>query len=209
MTSSAIWLKRAALVMLLGVLTLAALTARMIVEGETELRTSDAAFDRGDLADATLHARRAATLYAPGAPHVTAAFERMRAIALGAESQGDVNMARRAWGAIRGAALETRHLVVPNAAELALANANLARLTAASPGGNRQTAARLLSRDETPRAPWVLVLGLGFLLFTSGLALAARKGISPSGEISRKAIALAGLLALFGVAFWTLAVYRA
>jgi len=209
MSGSAIWLKRAALGMLLAVLTLAALTARMVVEGEAELKTSDAAFDRGDLAEATLHARRAATLYAPGAPHVAAAFERMRAIALGAESQGDVNMARRAWGAIRGAVLETKHFVLPHAAELALANANLARLIGSSPGSDRQTAARLLSRDETPRAPWVVVLGLGFLLFASGLAVAARRGIAPSGEMSRKALAVAGLLALFGVAFWTLAVYRA
>jgi hypothetical protein len=209
MKGSVIWLQRAALGMLLAVLMLAALTARMIVEGEAELRTSDAAFDRGDLADATLHARRAATLFAPGAPHVTAAFERMRAIAMGAESQGDVNMALRAWGSIRGAALETRHFVVPHAAELTLANANLARLTASSPGGERQKATHLLSRDETPRAPWVVVLGLGFSLFASGLVLAARKGIAPTGEISRKALALAGLLALFGVAFWTLAVYRA
>jgi hypothetical protein len=209
MKGSAIWLKRAALGMLLAVLMLAALTARMIVEGEGELRTSDAAFDRGDLADATLHARRAATLYAPGAPHVAAAFERMRAIAMGAESQGDVNMALRAWGSIRGAALETRHFVVPHAAELTLANANLARLAASSPGGERQKATQLLARDETPRAPWVVVLGLGFSLFASGLVLAARRGVSPSGEISRKALAVAGLLALFGVAFWTLAVYRA
>lgn len=204
-----IWLRRAALGMLFGVLVLSALTGRMIVEGEAELRSSDAAFDRGDLPEATLHARRAATLYAPGAPHVGAAFARLRAIALGAESLGDVSMARRAWGAVRGAALEIRHVNAPYASELALANENLARLTAASPGGDRQAAAKVLARDDAPRAEWVLVLALGFLLFASGLVLAARRGISPTGEISRKVLATAGVLALFGVAFWTLAVYRA
>lgn len=209
MSGSALWLRRTALAMLLGVLTLAALTARMVMEGEAELKSSDAAFDRGDLAEATLHARRAATFYAPGAPHVAAAFERLRAIALGAESQGDVNMARRAWGAVRSAVLETRHFTLPHPEELALANANLARLTASSPGGDRQMAARLLARDDTPRGPWVLVLGLGFLLFGSGLLLAVRKGVSPSGEMSRKVLVVAGLLAVFGVAFWTFAVYRA
>lgn len=209
MTGTGIWLRRAALGMLLAVLTMAALTARMIIEGEAELETSDAAFDRGDLAEATLHARRSATLYAPGAPHVVAAFERLRAIALGAESQGDVGTARKAWGAVRGAALETRHVVLPHAAELALANANLARLNALSPGSDRPAAAKALSRDETSRAPWVVVLGLGFSLFAAGLGVAARRGISPSGEISRRALALAGLLAFFGVAFWTLAIYRA
>jgi hypothetical protein len=207
MSGLGIWLRRAALGLLLAVLVLAALTARMVIEGEAELRASDAAFDRGDLPEATLHARRAAILYAPGAPHVVAAFARLRAIALGAEALGDIPMARRAWGAVRGAALEVRHVGSPEEAALDLANANLARLSGHGPG-DRRAAERLLSRDETPRAPWVLTLGLGFLLFTSGLVLTAR-GISPTGEISRKMLAIAGLLAAFGVAFWTFAVYRA
>src|ERR1041385_469444 len=113
MTGSGVWFRRTALGMLLAVLVLATLTARMIVEGEAELKASDASFDRGDLAEATLHARRAATLYAPGAPHVAAAFERLRAIALGAEASGNVNMARRAWGASRGALLERRNIGAP------------------------------------------------------------------------------------------------
>jgi hypothetical protein len=208
MSDLGVWLRRLALGMLLGVMLLAVLTGRMVVEGEAELKTSDAAFDRGDLAEATLHARRAATLYAPGVPHVGAAFARLRAIALGAEALGDLGMARRAWGAVRGAALETRHVVVPHAAELSLANENLARLSAASPS-DRQAAMKDLVRDDAPRAPWVGVLGLGFALFASGLFIAARQGISATGEMSRKALLFAGLLALFGVAFWTLAVYRA
>jgi hypothetical protein len=208
MTGVGVWLRRSALGLLLAVLVLAALTGRMVVEGEAELKTSDAAFDRGDLPEATLHARRAAIMYAPGAPHVPAAFARLRAIAHGAEALGDVNMARRAWGAMRGAALETRHFVVPHAAELDLANENLARLSAASPG-ERQAAMKDLERDDAPRAQWVIVLSLGFALFSAGLVLAARKGISATGELSRKVLVVAGLLALFGVAFWTLAVYRA
>jgi len=209
MTGLGIMLRRAALLSLLGVLVLAALTARMIVEGEAELKSSDAAFDRGDLPEAILHARRAATFYAPGAPHVVAAFERLRAIALGAEGAGDAAMARRAWGAVRSAAIEVRHVLSPFEPELGVANENLARLNAAAAGTDRQTAMKPLARDDAPRAPWVLVLGLGFGLFSASLVVAARRGIAPTGEISRKALFLAGLLALFGVAFWTFAVYRA
>src|SRR5436190_5810317 len=201
MTGSNVWLRRVALGMLLAVLMFAALTARMIVEGEAQLRTSDAAFDRGDLPEATLYARRAATLYAPGAPHVAAAFARLRAIALGAEAIGDVNMARRAWSAARGAALETRHVFLPHAAELALANSNLARLNGQSAGGDRQMAAKVLGRDETPRAPWVLVLGLGFGLFAAGLVVAAKSSMGSAAGPSRRALAIAGILVLFGVAF--------
>src|SRR5690242_19018897 len=138
MSEVGLWLRRAALGLLLAVLLLATLTGRMVIEGEAALRTSDAAFDRDDLAEAMLHARRVAILYAPGAPHVAAAFARLRAIALGAEALGDINMARRAWGAVRGAALETRHLTVPHQAELDLVNQNLARLRAGGPT-ERQT----------------------------------------------------------------------
>lgn len=208
MTSTGIWLRRIALGLLLGVLVLAALTARMIVQGEAELKTSDAAFDRGDLPEAVLHARRAAISYAPGAPHVAAAFARLRAIALGAEATGDVAMARRAWGAMRGAALETRHPFASRDEELARADENLARLSATASSG-RQAAAKLLARDDAPRAVWVLVLGFGFVLFTASLVVAGRLGVSRTGEISRKVLVFAGLLALFGVAFWTLAVYKA
>ena len=121
-------LRTIALSLLVIVLALAALTARAMLEGRRELAESDAAFDQGDLHGATEHARRAAVLYAPGAPHVPKAYARLTAIAVGAEAAGDRREAESAWRAIRGAALETRHLWIPERAHLARANEALARL---------------------------------------------------------------------------------
>ena len=211
MSGSVAWLRRVALGMLLAVLLFAGLTARVVAAGEVELQKSDAAFDHGDLREAVLYARRAAILYAPGAPHVGAAYARLGAIAIGAEASNQVAVARLAWGAIRGAALETRHFWTPRAADLERANASLARLAAAADPAraDRGRMMRALGRDDAPRAAWVVALGAGFALFAAGLALAAVRGVSSTGQVSRRGLAVSALVALAGVACWTLAVFRA
>jgi hypothetical protein len=198
--------------MLLGVLTLAALTARIVIDGEAALSESDAAFDKGDLRDAILYARRAAVLYAPGAPHVSAAYTRLRAIAFGAEATKDFEIARQAWGATRAAALETKHFTTPRALDLARANASLARL--ASAGGGAADAARdkmaqSLARDDAPQAAWIVVLGVAFVLFAVGLVTLVTAGVSREGEVSRRGVTISVALALAGVVLWTVAVYQA
>ena len=204
------WLRRIAFGLLVLVLLLAALTARVVLEGEAELRKSDAAFDRGDLREAVLYARRSAVLYAPGAPHVAAAYARLAAVALGAEATNQVDVARLAWGAVRGAALETRHFWTPREADLARANASLARLSSADGAlADRSRMTRALARDDAPRAPWILVLGLGFGLFAAGLLLSSVRGVSATGQISAKGLLVSLLVMLLGVACWTLSVYRA
>src|SRR5687767_13418226 len=120
----------AALGLLLAVMALAVLTARAVIEGRDQLRESDRAFNAGDLRAATVHARRAAVLYAPGAPHVAEAYARLGAIAFGSEAANNPEMAILAYSAMRGAALETRHLWVPYEAELQRANLGLARIEA-------------------------------------------------------------------------------
>jgi hypothetical protein len=211
MSARAAWLRRIALGMLFAVLLFAALTARIVADGEAALSKSDAAFDKGDLRDAVLYARRAAVLYAPGAPHVSAAYARLRAVALGAESTGQLEIARQAWGATRGAALETRHFVTPRELDLERANASLARLAGVSDatGAAREKMAKTLARDDAPRAPWVLLLGAGFVLFAAGLVSFASSGITASGEGSRRGLWVSAAVTLAGVACWTLAVFRA
>ena len=204
------WLSRVALALLASVILLSALTARVVTEGERHLAESDGAFDRGDLRESILHARSAAILYAPGAPHVAAAYARLEAIAIGAEASGQPEIARQAWGAVRSAAIETRHVVDPHRADLARANASLARLAAASPGRrSRGALAAAFSRDETLRARWVAVLGVGFGLFALGLGVLALQGFGVRGEPRPRILALAGALLAAGAASWTLAVLRA
>jgi hypothetical protein len=211
MSGRAAWLRRLALAMLLGVLTLAALTARIVADGEAALAKSDAAFDEGDLRDAILYARRAAVLYAPCAPHVSAAYARLRAIALGAEATKDFDIARQAWGATRAAALETKHFSTPRAVDLARANAALSRLASAGASDDpaREKMAQALARDDAPQAGWILVLGAGFVLFAAGLLALVTAGVSREGELSRRGVALSVVLALSGVVLWTVAVYQA
>jgi hypothetical protein len=213
-----VWLRTFSVALLLAVLALAVLTARAVVDGERELRQSDAGFDRGDLRAATDHARRAAVLYAPGAPHVPAAYERLVAIAVGAESAGQRAHAEAAWRAVRGAALETRHVFIPHARELERANENLARLAARgiksqSPPADAaqviERARRELARDHAPAGAWIAVLLVGFVLAVSGLVLAVLRGVAPDGRIALRQARVALLLAAFGVACWTLAVLQA
>lgn len=184
------------LVVALGLVSFALGTFRTLERGQQELARSDAAFDRGELEPALLHARRAAFLYVPGAPHVTAAYERIRAIALGSERAREPLLAASAWRAMRAAALETAHLWQPHGYELGEANAHLARLLPTAPGnvGFAEAAAR------SPRAPvWTLLLAGGFGAALVGFVLTVWRGVKPSGEwvLGRARLPLA--LALAGV----------
>ena len=214
MRQTGVWLRRAALLLLLAVLTVAALTARIVARGESALESSDAAFDAGDLRKSTLFARRAAVLYVPGAPHVSAAYDRLGAIALGAESAGDLDVARAAWEAMRGAALETRHARTPRASELERADRNIARLSAlrAAPDRRpreRDRQAQLLAQSDAPELRPVILLFSGLLLAAAGLACLALRGVGRDGRLSARWAAWGMALTLAGAACWTLAVYTA
>lgn len=211
------WLRGVALTMLLFVMAVATLTARAVIDGNREMQLSDQAFNKGDLRLAIDHARRAAVLYAPGAPHVSEAYSRLQAIALGAEAAGQAETARMAWQAVRGAALETRHVWIPERAELQRANENLARLQAASAASSdaqaRQRAEKRalaeLKRDNAPAAGWVILLSLGFLLALGGLTMVALRGVTRDGRVVLLQARLGLILTIVGAACWTIAVWKA
>ncbi len=216
MTSGSSWWQRLALLAFSLLLIFAVFSARVILEGESELSASDAAFDRGELMSALDHAWRGATLYAPGAPHVERGYERMTALALGAEAAGQPKIAFLAWQAIRSAALESRHVFLPRQAELQRANENLARLEALardSAGSDRpkiqSQALSRLTADDAPAPAWIAVLGAGFLLALAGLSLFAFRGLNRAGTVSFPRARLGLLLFAIGAACWTLAAYKA
>lgn len=216
MSRAAQLLRRASLFLFFAVLVAGAFTARVIMEGESELAASDAAFDAGKLDSALDHARRSATLYAPGAPHVERAYERLEALAIGAEAAGQAKVAFLAWQAMRSAALESRHVWLPRAAELSRANQNLARLEALgreqSDDDRAQARTRALGRltsDSAPAPQWIAVLGLGFLLALVGLALFAVQGVDRTGKLSLRRARLGAALFVIGAACWALAAYQA
>jgi hypothetical protein len=209
-------LQRLAQVVFFVVLIGAALSARVILEGQTELAASDAAFDQGELRPALEHARRSATLYAPGAPHVQRAYERLTAIALGAEAAGQPKIAFLAWQDVRSAALESRHVWISHPAELERANQNLSRLEAiargtpnADQGKVEQQALARLNEDSAPSPGWLALLGSGFLLALLGLALFALQGLDRAGKVSVRRAQLGVVLFAIGAACWTIAAYKA
>lgn len=208
--------RRASLALTLVVLAFAAMTFRVVHDGEQALTDSDQAFNRGDLANAVLYARRAAIAYAPGAPHTRAALARLRAVAVGSEGVGDLASARLAWGAIRAASLETRFFVEPYAAEREEADRALARLIAGAGATDTETRARGLAqaRAELARIPGPspagsLLLVVGLALAALGTAWVGVRGITREGRLMPKAFTLGVVVFALGVACWTLAAYRA
>ena len=208
--------RRVSLALTLVVLALAAMTFRVVRDGEAALAESDRAFNRGDLATAVLYARRAAIAYAPGAPHTRAALARLRAVAVGSEGTGDVLTARLAWGAIRAAAVETRFVVEPYASERDEADRALARLLTEpqASDANARTeelakARELLARTPgpTPGASALLLAGLALAGF--GLGVVALRGVTREGRVLARPLVLGLALFAVGVACWTWAAYRA
>jgi hypothetical protein len=173
------------LALLLG-LTMVVSAAR---DGEAALSRSDAAFDAGNTATALREAHLAAASSVPLASHTARADARIRAIALGAEATGNPLLARQAWAALRGAALERQHPFAPEPA-LEEADRQLARLLAAAHDAKKErtfTEAELLAemRDARPGL-FMPLLGSGALMPLLALAavvLWRRKSqSSPDGE---------------------------
>lgn len=154
--SAALW-RPLALVAALPILLFALVTLRTSSRGQTELAASDRAFDAGQLELAVRYARRAAAAYVPGAAHVDAAYARLRAVAVGAERARELELAARAWQAVRAAALESRHVWQPHARELEQADLNLARLR-----GLPVVSSAPASPSDRIQPGWALLLGVGF-----------------------------------------------
>ena len=199
-----------------GVLLLLALaTTRAVLDGRRELAASDAAFDADDLHGSIQHARRAASAYVPGAPHVEHGYARLTAIAHGAEANGKPHIAALAWQAQRAAALESASFKQPFPERLDEANRNLARLAAmktAAAGHAAESARKSLeqarARSER-RGPWGGALALGLLLGALGVGLIAGRAVLPDGRVSWARARLGLVLFVAGAACWALAAYRA
>jgi len=183
------------------------MTFRAVSDGNKELEASDRAFDRGDLATAVLHARRAATSYAPGAPHTSVALQRLRAVAVGSEAAGDKETARLAWGAVRAAALETRHVIIPYGAELREANERLERLASTPRPTTPMTRTEAL--PPGPSAWASALLASGFALALAGLFYAAARGLTREGRLVWPKLGYGVGAFLAGALLWAIAVYRA
>jgi hypothetical protein len=193
-------LRQLAALATIALMLFALLAQRTIERGEREMLESDRAFDAAELELALLHARRAATAYVPGARHVASGYERLRAIARGAERERDIALASSAWGAVRAAATESRHLWQPHPDQLREAEGELARL---SGGVTAATAWRL---DGLSVALLVaLVLGAAVAFLGWGL-WRADDGLD---VLERPRARIGALACLLGVIAWGVALLSA
>lgn len=208
-----VWLRRlawtaSALVLFLGVATL-----RAVLDGEREIAASDAAFDANDLHGAIQHARRAASAYAPHAPHVERGYARLLAIARGAEASGKSEVALLAWQAERAAVLESASFLRPFPERLEEANRNLARLQAAKTATEQdrgEVAQRLFQKAQGKgaRAPWGALLAAGLLVGAAGLAWFAAAGVAADGRIHWLRGRWGLGLCVLGAALWAAAAFH-
>lgn len=123
--------RHAALVILAIAVLVVVSGVALTLEGRAALERSNAAFHSGRMRDSISFARQAALAYVPGSEHVNASYDRLEAIARGAESEGDERLARIAWDTLRVVIEQTHYLGRPPSSTLELAEENLARLKAA------------------------------------------------------------------------------
>lgn len=211
--------RRALVVAIVALGVLAAITTRVFVDGRAALVEGDAAIGKGDLQTAVARWRRAARWYAPLAPHVEEAYQRLTGLAEEAEARGDVGNALEAWRAIRSSILATRWIVVPRASLLERANGRIAALMAktegpaADPGKGEQERAAwhlaLLAKDEAPAVGWTILALLGLATWLGGGAHLAWKGFTPDDRLDPRHAVRAGLFVLVGLVAWAAGLYLA
>lgn len=182
------WAGRFALALAVAGILLLGLVFMTLQRGEAAMARSDAAFDAGRLEDALEEARVAAACAVPLGSHLVRAEARLISIAMGAEGYGDDRLARRAWAAVRGAALERRH---PWGSEPTLEQADrqLARLLAAANAEKKERvfteAELLIELRESRPSNWASLWGglaLVPLFAALGLVFAPQRRPGPVGE---------------------------
>lgn len=198
-----------ALVLFAGVATL-----RAVLDGEREIAASDAAFDANDLHATIQHARRAASAYVPGAPHVARGYQRLFAVARGAEASGRPELAMLAWQAERAAVLESASFWQPFPERLEEANRNLARLSAskslaeAERTESAQRLFKLAQSQSSEQGHWGALLAAGLLIAGLGLGWFAGRALAPDGRIAWLRGRWGLLTFAFGAALWALAAFH-
>ena len=190
----------------------------VIDQGQQQLRVSKALAAAGKIRPAVVSARRAASWYAPGAPHVRQAYRRLIDLARLAESHGDRATALFAWRSLRSAAMTSRAWSVPHRAEVHAADLAIARLASETPpplGAPLQDPARvrqsLLLAYEGPtatRRPWVVAMLLSAALSCVGLLLVARRGLA-GDRLQRRPLLIGAAVFAIGFAGWLLSCWMA
>jgi hypothetical protein len=190
---------------------------RILFDGRAELAASDVAWAAGDAFAATVHARAAARAYVPFAPHVPRAYRRLRSIAQDSEARGDAQAAFFAWRGLRAAAIASRSLVSSHDREREVADAAIARLSAAagapstrSERSGKEAASGLaasLAAEVPPRGAWGALLVVGAALWVAaGLRLTSTAG-GTGNHFEGAGLRAPLAMALVGLVIWWVALF--
>jgi hypothetical protein len=197
--------------LLLVVLLLAALTARVVFEGERQIRQSTEALEAGDAETAIFHARAAALWFAPGAPHVRVAYGRLMALGKEAEERKLWDTALSAYRGVISASASTRWLARPHADDASLAEAAVERIETRKRAGAAAEPGESLT--ASPSAPDTLTtrvfLVAGFLGTVAGLSLLLLRGVDETGRLLGQKALPGILVSLLGLALYVVSLFLA
>ena len=192
---------------------------RVSWSGVAELRRGSAFEAAGELHEAAMHYGRAIHLYLPGNPVQGKAARALLALGQQHEDAGDALEARFCYEELRSGFLAVRSAWQPGKRWIAQAEERLVPLMLQDTRGDwpkrelpeeqrRAELRAVLDAREDPALGWVLVMGLGYVGWLGGAALALWRGLSEQDglPIQWQPIRRWGAVSAAGYGLWLLGV---
>jgi hypothetical protein len=214
--------KRGLVIAAIAAAVIGIVALRGVLAGHRALAAGDAFAEHHDTREAIRSYEAAARWYVPLAPHVEAAYRKLHAFTGSPD-------ALAAWRAIRSAARATRSVWQPHAAELAEADAAIAKAEARDPEAGIGTVFGSVSPTTTlpspdAREPWLesrmradsrpdlwaaILAGSGILAGLGGVGWLIWRGLDANGQVIRRPALGAGAVIALGLACWLVGLYNA
>jgi hypothetical protein len=197
-------------VLSVGVLVLAPIAGRVLVDGRAQLREASDAAEAGDTQAEIRHLGRAARFRLPLASHDEQALARLAELgrSRSANAELDLALALAAWREVRGALIGTRVVDVSDPALLAEANRAIVELMAreaeaANAPVARERWAEELEEDLAPRGRSLLAAACLVAWLGACVGLFVR-GVDGKGRVDPVAARRWGVLVLVSLVAWIL-----
>jgi len=211
-----LWIIKALVVLLL---LLAVVYARVVYESQRNFFEAEEKLTQSKRHGAVYHFQAAAAWYSPFNPYVKKSHDRLWQIGRKAELAGDGDLALEAYRAIRSSILGSRSFFTPEAETLRAANERISVLMAAkahAPAFKSMGLDELrrihygkLADSKQPGPLWVMVLLLGFMLWTGAVAYFIFSGLGPGLKVLRGHLIRSGVVFALGMGLWITAMVMA
>lgn len=182
----------------------AAMTLRLMSDGNARLLEASRAMEKGDRAAAVAALEDAAEAYVPGGRHVPRALRELAVMARAAEIRGEDDSALKTWEVVRRAVLATRHIFQPNKETLIEAEKAVMRIRQKEE--LRVSPETLVKRPEDPSPLLSLLLFFGLAAWAAGACLLILKP-SHNGGTAWISLPISSTICLGGVSLWLLAAW--